>query len=47
MAEQLMKIKNNYQYKTLEKLKKHSKNQAITQRTKIGMASWHYQGRAR
>ena len=41
MAEQLMKIKKNDQHKTLEKLKNNSTNQAITQRTKMGVASWH------
>jgi hypothetical protein len=41
MAEQLMKIKNNHQHKTQEKIKNNSTNQAITQRTKMGVASWH------
>ena len=41
MAEKRANIKNKHQLRTLEKLKNNSSNQAITSRTKMGMASWH------
>ncbi|XP_045022915.1 uncharacterized protein LOC123466852 [Daphnia magna] len=41
MAEILTKIKNKHQNRTLEKIKQNSTNQAVTNRNRMGVCTWH------